>query len=414
MKLGLAWKIARRYFAAKRSHHLINIISKISVAGVCVGTMGLIIVLSVFNGFGNLVLSMYDSFDPDIVITPAKGKFFIPEDAQIEKIKALSFVSVTTYTLEENVLLRYNERQFIATMKGVSESYFKSSDLQSKIIDGSPILRHADLNFMIPGAGIAYSLGLKLNDPVSRINVYLPKKGIDPSSALLNPDDAFSQRTIAASAVFSVQQDFDNKFAIVPIDFIREMMGEEKKISSLEIKLKKGVDQQEAAQQIQQVTGANFKVKDRYQQHDFLYKILKSEKAGVYLILCFILLIATFNVFGSLTMLIIDKKKDILSLINMGASVSFIKKVFFIEGLLISVFGAGIGMLLGGGVCYLQQRFEIIKLGDAENFVTNSYPVAMQLNDFLLVTTIVLTIGGIAAFITSRLIVKRQLENTII
>ena len=331
MKLGLAWKIARRYFAAKRSHHLINIISKISVAGVCVGTMGLIIVLSVFNGFGNLVLSMYDSFDPDIVITPAKGKFFIPEDAQIEKIKALSFVSVTTYTLEENVLLRYNERQFIATMKGVSESYFKSSDLQSKIIDGSPILRHADLNFMIPGAGIAYSLGLKLNDPVSRINVYLPKKGIDPSSALLNPDDAFSQRTIAASAVFSVQQDFDNKFAIVPIDFIREMMGEEKKISSVEIKLKKGVDQQEAAQQIQQVTGANFKVKDRYQQHDFLYKILKSEKAGVYLILCFILLIATFNVFGSLTMLIIDKKKDILSLINMGASVSFIKKVFFIS-----------------------------------------------------------------------------------
>lgn len=414
MKVGLAWKIARRYFAAKRSHHLINIISKISVAGVCVGTMGLIIVLSVFNGFGNLVLNMYDSFDPDIVITPAKGKFFNPEEAQIDKIKMLSSVSVTTYTLEENVLLRYKERQFIATMKGVSSTYFQSSDLQTKIIDGSPILRHGDLNFMIPGAGIAYSLGLKLNDPVSRINVYLPKKGIDPSSALMDPDEAFSQRTIAASAVFSVQQDFDNKFAIVPIDFIREMMGEEKKISSIEIKLKKGVDQQTAAQEIQQLTGAKFKVKDRFQQHDFLYKILKSEKAGVYLIMCFILLIATFNVFGSLTMLIIDKKKDILSLINMGASVSFIKKVFFIEGLLISVFGAGIGMLLGGGICFVQQRFEIIKLGDAENFVTNSYPVAMQLNDFILVSIIVLSIGSLAAFVTSRLIVKRQLENTII
>ncbi len=414
MKVGLAWKIARRYFAAKRSHHLINIISKISVAGVCVGTMGLIIVLSVFNGFGNLVLNMYDSFDPDIVITPAKGKFFNPEDAQIEKIKALSSVSVTTYTLEENVLLRYKERQFIATMKGVSSTYFQSSDLQTKIIDGSPMLRHGDLNFMILGAGIAYSLGLKLNDPVSRINVYLPKKGIDPSSALMNPDEAFSQRTIAASAVFSVQQDFDNKFAIVPIDFIREMMGEEKKISSIEIKLKKGIDQQVAAQQIQLLTGANFNVKDRFQQHDFLYKILKSEKAGVYLILCFILLIATFNVFGSLTMLIIDKKKDILSLINMGASVSFIKKVFFIEGLLISIFGAGIGMLLGGGVCYAQQRFEIIKLGDAENFVTSSYPVAMQLNDFVLVAFIVLSIGSLAAFVTSRLIIKRQLENTIV
>jgi lipoprotein-releasing system permease protein len=414
MKVGLAWKIARRYFAAKRSHHLINIISKISVAGVCVGTMGLIIVLSVFNGFGNLVLNMYDSFDPDIVITPAKGKFFNPEEAQIDKIKANSSVSVTTYTLEENVLLRYKERQFIATMKGVSSTYFQSSDLQTKIIDGSPMLRHGDLNFMIPGAGIAYSLGLKLNDPVSRINVYLPKKGIDPSSALMNPDEAFSQRTIAASAVFSVQQDFDNKFAIVPIDFIREMMGEEKKISSIEIKLKKGVDQQTAAQEIQQLTGVKFKVKDRFQQHDFLYKILKSEKAGVYLIMCFILLIATFNVFGSLTMLIIDKKKDILSLINMGASVSFIKKVFFIEGLLISVFGAGIGMLLGGGICFAQQRFEIIKLGDAENFVTNSYPVAMQLNDFILVSVIVLSIGSLAAFVTSRLIIKRQLENTIV
>ena len=414
MKVGLAWKIARRYFAAKRSHHLINIISKISVAGVCVGTMGLIIVLSVFNGFGNLVLNMYDSFDPDIVITPAKGKFFNPEDAQIEKIKASPSVSVTTYTLEENVLLRYKERQFIATMKGVSSTYFQSSDLQTKIIDGSPMLRHGDLNFMIPGAGIAYSLGLKLNDPVSRINVYLPKKGIDPSSALMNPDEAFSQRTIAASAVFSVQQDFDNKFAIVPIDFIREMMGEEKKISSIEIKLKKGIDQQTAAQEIQQLTGAKFKVKDRFQQHEFLYKILKSEKAGVYLILCFILFIATFNVFGSLTMLIIDKKKDILSLINMGASVSFIKKVFFIEGLLISVFGAGIGMLLGAGICFAQQQFEIIKLGDAENFVTSSYPVAMQLNDFLLVAVIVLSIGSLAAFVTSRLIVKRQLENTII
>lgn len=411
MKLGIAWKIARRYFAAKRSHHLINIISKISVAGVCVGTMGLIIVLSVFNGFGNLVLNMYDSFDPDIVMLPVHGKTFLPQEAKLDKIKALPFVEITTTVLEENVLLRYKERQFIATMKGVSESFFKSSQLETKIIDGSPLLRHGEMNFMIPGAGIAYSLGLKINDPVSRINVYLPKKGIDPANALLNPDDAFSQRTIAASAVFSVQQDFDNKYAIVPIGFIREMMGEEEKVSSIEIKLRKGTNEEEARTQIQQIAGSEFKVKDRFQQHDFLYKILKSEKAGVYLILGFILLIATFNVFGSLTMLIIDKKKDIHALLNMGATVSFIKKVFFIEGLLISVFGAGLGMLLGGLICFLQQHFEIIKLGNAENFVTSSYPVAMQTNDFIMVTVIVLSIGALAAFITSRLIVKRQLIN---
>lgn len=199
----------------------------------------------------------------------------------------------------------------------------------------------------------------------------------------------------------------------MPIDFIREMMGEEKKISSIEIKLKKGVDQQVAAQQIQQLTGATFTVKDRYQQHEFLYKILKSEKAGVYLILCFILLIATFNVFGSLTMLIIDKKKDILSLINMGASVSFIKKYFYRRPTHLC-FRRRHRNVAGGSFCFAQQRFEIIKLGDAENFVTNSYPVAMQLNDFILVSVIVLSIGSLAAFVTSRLIVKRQLENTII
>ena len=414
MRLGIAWKIARRYFAAKRSHHLINIISNISVIGVCVGTMGLIIVLSVFNGFGNLVLNMYDSFDPDIVITPTTGKTFLPEQAHLSEIKKLSIVGVATSTLEENVLLRYKDRQFIATMKGVSDTYFKSSDLQNKIIDGAAVLRNGDLNYMIPGAGIAYSLGLKINDPVSRINVYLPKKGIDPSTALLNPEEAFAQRTIAASAVFSIQQDFDNKFAIVPIDFIREMMGEDNRISSIEIKLKEGVTNEEATTKIKSLTGSGFKVKDRFEQHDFLYKILKSEKAGVYLILGFIILIATFNVFGSLTMLIIDKKKDIAALLNMGATVELIKRIFFIEGILISLVGAFAGIVLGGLVCFIQQYFEIIKLGNADSFVTNSYPVAMQAQDFLLVTLIVLSIGGIAAFITSRIIVKRQLENTIV
>jgi hypothetical protein len=299
-------------------------------------------------------------------------------------------------------------------MKGVSDTYFKSSDLQNKIIDGTPTLKNGDLNYMIPGAGIAYSLGLKINDPVARINVYLPKKGIDPANALLNPEEAFSQRSIAASSVFSVQQDFDNKYAIVPIDFIREMMVEEKRISAIEIKLVANADQEKVAAQLQEITGNKFRVKDRFKQHDFLYKILKSEKAGVYLILGFILLIATFNVFGSLTMLIIDKKKDIHALINMGASINFIKKVFFIEGLLISVFGAGTGMFLGGIICFIQQKFEVIKLGDADSFVTNSYPVAMQAQDFLIVTIIVLSIGGCAAFITSRLIVKRQLENSLV
>ena len=345
--MRLAWKIGRRYFSAKRSHNLINIISKVSLIGVGIGTMGLIIVLSVFNGFGNLVLSMYNSFDPDIRITPVQGKTFLPEAAKYDQLLKINGVKDITITLEENALLRYREHQFIATMKGVSRNFFITSSINSKIIDGNGVDLNDSSNFMLPGAQIAYSLGLRVNDPLYSVTVFMPLKGIDPSTAMLDPTQAFAQRSITATGVFSVQQDFDTKYVIVPINFMRELTGEDKSISALEIKLKEDVKVEEVQHSIEGIVGSNFDVKDRYRQHDFLYKVLRSEKAGVYLILGFILLIATFNIFGSLTMLIIDKKNDINTLMNMGASLPLIQQIFLMEGLMITLAGALSGMFLG-------------------------------------------------------------------
>jgi lipoprotein-releasing system permease protein len=408
--MRLAWKIARRYFSAKRSHNLINIISKVSLIGVGIGAMGLIIVLSVFNGFGNLVLSMYNSFDPDIRITPVQGKSFLPDAANYNQLLKVEGVKDITITLEENALLRYRERQFIATMKGVSQNFFTTSAINSKIIDGNVVSVKDSSSFMIPGAQIAYSLGLRVNDPLYSVTVFMPLKGIDPSTAMLDPSQAFAQRSITATGVFSVQQDFDTKYVIVPINFMRELTGEDKIISALEVKLNEGANIETVQSSIEEIVGDNFEVKDRYRQHDFLYKVLRSEKAGVYLILGFILLIATFNIFGSLTMLIIDKKQDINTLMNMGASLSLIQQVFLIEGLLISLVGAIGGMFLGFVICLIQQYFGLIRLENSEGFITDSYPVAMQFNDFITVFAIVFVIGFIAAWFTSRIIVNRQVK----
>jgi len=409
--MNLAWTIARRYLVAKKSQNIINIISWVSVIGVGVGTLGLIIVLSVFNGFGNLVLSLYNSFDADIRITPVVGKSFDPEQANLDRLKKLNVVDVFTYCLEENALLRYRDKQYIATVKGVSDSFFKSSELKNKIIAGEAVLQIDSTDYMILGGQIAYSLGLRVGDPLNTIAVFMPLKGIDPSNALLDPTSAFAQKNIQTSAVFSIQQDFDSKYVIVPLRFMRTLTGNEKGISALEIKLKPNANNEDAVEEIQKIAGEKFEVKGRLQQHDFLYKILKSEKIGVYLILGFILMIAAFNLFGTLTMLIIDKKNDIRVLMNMGANLQMIQRVFLIEGLLISLVGAIAGMVLGGIICGLQQAFGIVRLEHSEGFITEAYPVAMQLGDFVIVFIIVFVIGFAAAWYTSRQIVKRQVST---
>lgn len=407
----LAFQIARRYLIAKKSHQAINIISLVSLIGVMVGTMGLIIVLSVFNGFGNLVLSLYNSFDPDIKITAIYSKTFDPDSAGIEKIRSVSGIKYVNESLEEHALLRYRDKQYIATIKGVSDGFLNSVSINDKILDGHAVLQQGDTNFAIVGGQIAYSLALHLDDPLHAIGVYIPRHDINYQTAL-DPSEAFNGRSIFASSAFGIQQDFDSKYVLVPLRWAREIIGRDKNISSIEIALKDGVDASQVVDQVKQITGNRFLVKDRYQQHDFLYKILRSEKLAVFMILGFILLIATFNIIGTLTMLIIEKKKDIALLLSMGADLTLIKRIFLIEGLLISLSGAVIGLTLGALICFAQQYFGIIKLENAENFLIDSYPVLMQFPDFIYVFITVFAIGASASWYTAMAIVKKQVPST--
>lgn len=406
--MNLSLEIARRYLVAKKSHNVINIISIVSIIGVMVGTMGLIIVLSVFNGFGNLVLSLYNSFDPDIRITSTYGKTFDPDSANISAIKKIEGIKYVNVSLEENALLRYRDRQYIVTLKGVSDDFINATNLQNKIIQGRLALQQGDTNYAIVGGQIAYSLTLNVDDPFHSLGVYVPKRDVDASS-LLDPSEAFTSKNIYAAGIFSIQQDFDSKYVVVPLRFARELIGHDKNISAIELKLNDGVKEESVIQKIKSLAGKNFEVKDRLQQHDFIYKILHSEKLAVFLILSFILLIATFNIIGSLTMLIIEKKKDIAILLSMGADIPMIKKIFLLEGLFISLTGAIVGLLLGALICFLQQTFGIIQLENAEAFIVNAYPVSMQAIDFVIVFITVFVIGFGAAWFTSSQLVKKQI-----
>ena len=403
----LALQIAKRYLIAKKSQQAINIVSFVSVVGVMVGTMGLIIVLSVFNGFGNLVMQLYDAFDPDIKITSVYSKTYSPDSVGIEKIKQVEGIRYLSITLEENALLRYREKQTIATVKGVSEDFLKSTQIANKLIDGTAILQQGDTNFAIVGGQIAYVLGLHPEDLFHSIGIYMPKRDVK-LEASLDPSAAFVNLTIHPSGVFAIQQDFDSKYILVPLRFARELIGYDKNISSIEITAKKGVDLKKLTANISQIAGNRYDVKDRYQQHDFLYKIINSEKLAVFLILGFILLIATFNIVGSLTMLIIEKKKDIIMLLSMGANIQLVKRIFLFEGLLISLSGAVSGLLLGWLVCWLQLRFGFIKLEHADAFIVDAYPVLMQPLDFIYVFLTVFTIGALSSWYTSWAIVKKQ------
>jgi lipoprotein-releasing system permease protein len=398
--------IALRYLFAKKSHNVINIISLISVAGVMVGTAGLIIVLSVFNGFSGLVVSLYNSFDPDLKVTPVMGKTFMVDSILIDKMKNIEGVNAVSLSLEENALIKYGQRQSIVTIKGVDDHFFMIAHMDDKIIDGKLQLQSGDVNYAIVGGGIAYNLTLGSESPFQPLAVYLPKKGKPVS--VTSPEEAFNTGLIQASGIFAIQQDFDNKYVLVPLRFARYMTETSDKISSIEIGLKPGYNENLIREKIQSLAGNNLAVKTRLEQHDFLYRILKTEKWAVYFILSFILIIAIFNITGSLTMLIIEKQKDIAIIRSLGAQDSLLRNIFLTEGLMITLAGALTGLFIGGMVCWFQQTFGLIRLDDGESFIVEAYPVAMEFADFVYVTAIVGTIGYLAAWYTSRKIAREK------
>lgn len=379
----------------------------ISMLGVAVGTMALVVVLSVFNGFDEVVKSLFNSFDPDIKIQLAEGKTFTP-DKRFADIKDLPGVAVYAGILEENALLKYGERQHIATVKGVDESFIQVTGIDSMIYDGTMKLKDKNRPYAVVGQGVAYSLQVGLNF-INPLFVYMPKRLGKINIA--NPDDAFRRKHIFPSGIFSIEQDYDSKYVIVPIEFMRELLEYKDEVSSVELKLDKTIDPGKTQDQIAALLGTEFTVKNRAEQNELFYKVMKSEKWAIFLILTFILIIASFNIIGSLSMLIIDKKNDIKSLRNMGADKKLISRIFLLEGWLISITGSLIGMILGTGISWIQDRFELLKLSGSGTFIIDAYPVDLQAGDVLLVWCTVLIIGFLTALYPVKQISRRYLKD---
>ncbi len=405
----LPFFIAKRYLFSKKSHNIINIISGISVVGVTVGTMALVIVLSVFNGFESLIVSLFNSFNPALSISVKEGKTFHFDDFPADSIKNIPGVFVMTQVIEENALLKYQNKQFIATIKGVSPEFEAMSGLDTMLIDGNFSLKTQNQSHIILGAGVAYYLHASLSDPANPITVFVPRREGNIGMSL---EKAFNSRSIFPSAIFSIQQDFDVKYAVVPIDFARELLDYDDEVTAIELGLTAGADNDKIQKQIKNILGEKYEVKNRFEQQVLLYKIMKSEKWAIFFILTFILIIATFNVIGSLTMLILDKKKDIAILHSMGAGKQLIKRIFLIEGVMISVGGAVTGLILGGLISLLQQKFGFIGLGNGTGtFVVDAYPVKIIFSDFVLVFITVISIGLIAAWYPVNQLSKKHIDQ---
>ncbi len=393
--------IAKRYLFSKKSINAINIISGISMFGVFVASAALIIILSVFNGFESVILSMYNSFSPELRIEPSYGKGFDPATPAIASIKRDARISHVNEVLQEKVLLRYNNRQFIGTVRGVSDSFSKSRGLDSIMVDGSFLLHAEGTPQAVIGASVQGSLGVNIYDEATPIELYAARKG---SATSINPAEEFNVKYIHSSGVFNVQQDF-NDVVIVPLSFARDLLSEPKNISAIELRIKPLASIDDVQKDISKRLGKGFLVKNRIQQNELLYKVLNVEKWAIYIILTFVLIIAIFNLVGSLTMLVIDKKKDIAILSSIGASKKLIKRIFFYEGIMISMTGCVLGLLCGIGFCLIQQRFGLIKMGDVQT-ITESYPIALKIADSALVILTVFSISLLTSEISSRLSVK--------
>jgi len=403
--------IARRYLISKKSHNIINIIAGISVAGVTVGTMALIVVLSVFNGFEDLVKSLYSTFDPAIRITALQGKTFELKPEQREKILNIEGVTGLVDVIQENVLLKHKDEQYIVTMKGVSPEFLKDNPLDTMLVDGDFMLQKGGTEFTIMGYLVAYNLGARLFDAEEPVVVYVPRRG---NVSTISPAQSFNTGFLIPSAVFSVQQEIDSKYILVSLDFARKMMEYDPgEITSVEVRLSNEEHFESIQNDIEKILGNNFEVKNRFQQQALLYKIMKSEKWAIFMILTFILIIAAFNVIGSLSMLILDKRKDIAVLFSLGADNRTIKKIFWFEGVLVSMTGALAGLLIGFLLCYAQQTFGLVKLGDANAFIVPYYPVKMMPLDFLLVFLTVFLIGLISAWYPVKQISSKYLKQRV-
>ena len=400
--MNISYFIAKRYFFRKSQNNFVHFISLVSFFGVMVGSAALILVLSVFNGFEDLVLNMYNSFDPHIKIQTTQGKVFEREPIE-KKLSTYDQIEENIFVLEEKVLLNYNDKEFIAIAKGVSDNYEKAIHFDSLIVEGRGLSSSDMDNVAVMGSGSAYYLSMGLGSVFENIQLYIPKR---EEKTLLNIQKAFEQHNIVPVGIFNIQNEIDSEYFITPLSFLQKISNRENRISSVEIKLKNPKEMYDFQQLLKNSLGNNYLIQNRFEQQQFLYKILNSEKLAVFIIFLFIILIATFNIIGSLTMLILDKRKDIFTLKSLGLNNIQIQKIFFKKNMFTILFGVLIGLLMGLSIAFAQQNFGLISLGDG-NFVVDSFPVSIRFSDVILVFSTVFITGVFSSWIPAKILTKK-------
>lgn len=404
---GFPFFIAKRYLISKKSSNVIHWISWISVAGVSIGTMAMLIVLAVFSGLNQLVEDLFSGFNAELEITVAEGKFFLPDQGLIQILDEQEGIANYVKILEDNALVKYNDAEVICNIKAVDTNYTAINPIEDHISDGKFVLKKGMEYFAVPGHGVAMNLEIGLNfiDPLI---LYYPKKNINT----INPESSIQRKLIYPSGFFEIQNNIDFSYILVDLKFGRDLFGEPEQVSSIEILTDKKLSVDVIKNELESKLGSGFIVKDRLEQESTIFKTMQSEKFISFLILAFIILIASFNIIGSLTMLILDKKKDVATLRELGAEWKDIRKIFLLEGWMISILGAFIGIAAGLLVCLLQDTVGIIPLQGDGNFIIDYYPVEVEIVDLLKVGGIVLFIGFLAAWYPVKILINRLIQQS--
>lgn len=394
--MNLSLFIAQRYLLSKRKKNFINVISIISVVAVAIITAAIIIVLSIFNGLGDLIQTLNNSFDPEIKIVATKGKSFPADPALLKKVEAVPGVEVVTEVIEDYAYARYNNANQLVTVKGVSDNFIDQRRIPAEsVVDGELVLKKKGVPRALVGYGVKSTLSISMEEGFHLLQLYYVK---NVKSGVLDPSKLYTQKGILPGGVFSIIQSFDENYVIVPLEFAQELMSYENKRTSLEIKTKPNADTDRVEKQLQNILGSDFDVLNSEEQHQDVYRVLKLEKLFAFIVAVLLLVIGSINIYFNLMMLALDKKRDITILASMGADSGLLKKVFITEGLLIATIGTIAGLLAGAGIVLLQQQFSLVSMG-MDSSVVDGYPVKLAFFDFVYVS---LAMGAVTIFISSR------------
>jgi lipoprotein-releasing system permease protein len=395
--LNLSFLIAKRYFFSKKKKSFINFISIISMLGIGVGTMALVIVLSVFNGLEDLNRQIFKSFDPDLKVTAKVGKSFLLDNAKLQQIKSLKDVAFTTEVIQDNALVKYRNAQMVVNLKGVDDNFQRNSLMKKSLVEGDFILKKDSVDYAIIGGNVFAALNISLQNIIEPLEIWYPR---NRKTYSLNPNDNINSQLLNISGVYSLEQ-FHDDFVYVPLEVAKNLTEYGNRRTAIEIQIIPNGNIDKVQQAVREILGENYLIQNQDEQNASLFRAIKIEKLFIFIALLFIIGIASFNIFFSLTMLVIDKKQDLKTLFAMGADASLVKRIFFSEGALVSFIGAIVGLVVGGIICFVQEQYGFIKMG-MDSAIVDAYPVKMHTSDFVLTAIAIIFITFLASYLPAK------------